>query len=176
MEVKEYHVLTKFNSLFGFPGKVYLLKSGPFHKLGITGGKDGQKSIADRVREHQTGNPIEVELVAYFSAPHAYCYDFEQTWHKKLDAFRVRGEWFRLPPEVLTTLLSVMRQRQQLVLAVVRALNENENPTIWDIVSEAEGLIRHRNNQHFDNTVVVDEPGLTETLQKLFGATVEEVK
>jgi hypothetical protein len=96
------YVLNRFNGYFGsYLDNVYLLESDGFYKLGIA------VNITRRISDEQTGNPHEIKVMEFFSAPHDYCYAFEQVWHKRLDDFRQRGEWFHLPPNVLEELVLV---------------------------------------------------------------------
>lgn len=82
---------------------IYILKSGTYYKIGIA------KDVAQRLRNLQTGNPIEIALVsaAFFEgAPR-----FESKLHEAFSEYRTRGEWFELPPDKLEDLIEILENR-----------------------------------------------------------------
>lgn len=81
------------NKKYGF---VYLLKTGEFYKIGKT------FNIKKRVSSIQTANPNKIELIAYKESGDAF--SDEQEVHKLLKDYRVRGEWFKLPEELVSSL------------------------------------------------------------------------
>jgi len=70
-------------------GKVYLLKSGKYYKIGVTTGP-----IADRVNALQTGSPYSIEVVHLIETPNPY--GLEAELHKQFADKRRQGEWFEL--------------------------------------------------------------------------------
>lgn len=67
---------------------------GAYIKVGKVCGRHPTQRCADL----QTGNPRVLRLVAYTTAL------TEKQAHRRLSWFRVRGEWFRVAPEVLREL------------------------------------------------------------------------
>ena len=51
----------------------------------------------------QVGNPYELVLIKVMESADAE--QDEEAIHASLEAYRVRGEWFKLPPAVLDLLL-----------------------------------------------------------------------
>ncbi len=81
--------------------KIYIVKSSEYYKIGMTKG-----SLADRVAQLQTGNPLKIEQIAF-----AEVYDapkIERLIHKELDVRRLSGEWFNLDEDMLTGLLNAL--------------------------------------------------------------------
>ena len=68
---------------------IYLITDGKYHKLGVT-----DKRPEDRMREFQTGNAKNLEMVFAMEVPEAF--DAESKIHETLEDFRIRGEWFDL--------------------------------------------------------------------------------
>jgi len=76
------------------------LKSEKYYKIGIA------KDVSKRIRELQTGNPIELALVhtSFFEkAP-----KFENKLHKYYSDSVISGEWFELPTEKLEELIEIL--------------------------------------------------------------------
>lgn len=84
------------NKLKNRKGFVYLLKTGEFYKIGMT------KNVQKRITTLQTATPHKIELLAYKESDNA-C-DDEKTAHKLFKDYRVSGEWFKLPTELVTAL------------------------------------------------------------------------
>lgn len=72
------------------PG-VYAIRSGDFVKIGRSA------NIKTRLAELQAAHPTALRLVAVLSRDPAE----EPQFHRRLQRFRVRGEWFQLHGEVL---------------------------------------------------------------------------
>lgn len=98
---------------------VYLLKCDEWYKLGIG------DNIKKRIAELQVGNPREIFLLTSFSAPRWECYAFEQQMHAslKLLGLHERGEWFRVPEDLLEWVLESMSSKDAIVFEEV-ALEE----------------------------------------------------
>ncbi|MBD0344566.1 MAG: GIY-YIG nuclease family protein [Coleofasciculus sp. Co-bin14] len=82
---------------------IYVLKSGTYYKIGIA------KDVAERLRNLQTGNPIEIALVSasfFENAPR-----FETRLHEAFSDYRTRGEWFELPPGKLEELIAILENK-----------------------------------------------------------------
>lgn len=81
---------------------IYVLKSGPYYKIGIT------KDVDKRMRELKTGDPVEHMFI--HSAFIEDTPKFEKKVHEKFAEYRVRedSEWFELPPEKLEELLKIL--------------------------------------------------------------------
>ncbi len=60
------------------------------YKIGIT-----SRSVADRLKALQTGNPVKLEVVRSYHFTDAA--RVERELHKRLALFRSNGEWFALP-------------------------------------------------------------------------------
>jgi hypothetical protein len=66
---------------------VYVVQAGEFFKIGVA------TDVQVRIREMQTGCPLEITLVA--SVPCRNPYVSESIVHRHLAEYRVRGEWFK---------------------------------------------------------------------------------
>ena len=68
---------------------LYLLKSDDKYKIGVS------ENPKDRVKQLQTGNPYDIELIKTESFDtKKYAHDLEERLHKQLSEFREEGEWF----------------------------------------------------------------------------------
>lgn len=65
-------------------GFLYIAKNGEFFKIGFS------KNPDVRMRELQTGNPLEVKLIGTVQGSR----QLEKAWHVKFSKRRIRGEWF----------------------------------------------------------------------------------
>ncbi len=83
-------------------GIVYLLECQGYYKIGRTANPD----VSARLSSIQTGNPFWITLVDSAVVPN--CCEVERELHKRFDAYRVRGEWFKLPDEALTDVRSTL--------------------------------------------------------------------
>ncbi len=77
---------------------IYLLKCGKFYKVGIATDPDARRA------QCQTGNPHEIRLIASWKSPDAYAE--ERSIHELLRPYHHRGEWFKLPRELVDKLLA----------------------------------------------------------------------
>lgn len=78
----------------GSPGKwVYVVKCGEFYKVGIA------NSVKRRLETLQTATPYRIELVKAWQCSDAA--KQERTIHGLLWRFHERGEWFKLPIQVV---------------------------------------------------------------------------
>ena len=64
-------------------------------KIGIA------KDAPLRLSVLQTGNPEPIRLVAWFDLPGFNSYEIEREMHSWLRLFHVRGEWFRVPLDLV---------------------------------------------------------------------------
>lgn len=70
-------------------GYVYLMKAGEALKIGKS------RNPAQRIKEVQVGNPVDVSLLAVFKcATVGQSSIFERALHRKFKSSRLRGEWF----------------------------------------------------------------------------------
>jgi hypothetical protein len=76
-------------------------------KIGYTG-----ESAEVRLAQLQTGNPAGLRLLAEIPGERADEYEL----HLRFAACRVRGEWFRPTPELLSYLLSAVKREESLPL------------------------------------------------------------
>ena len=84
-------------------GTLYLASCERFHKLGFT-----QLTARSRLVGLRNASPFEIELVREWPGS---LYD-EWEWHSRLAEWRVRGEWYELPAERLTRLLSEVDEKR----------------------------------------------------------------
>ena len=70
------------------PGYVYVLKSGPYYKIGQT------QYLDKRIRRLTIQLPFPVEVVA--TIPCDDCFLAEDYLHRTFSSFRRNGEWFEL--------------------------------------------------------------------------------
>lgn len=73
------------------PGYVYLLKAGPYYKIGKT------QNVDERIKQLATLPPFDLELVHVIPSPQPH--KLESVLHKRFDDLRVNGEWFLLGTE-----------------------------------------------------------------------------
>ena len=88
-------------------GYVYLVLCGGYHKIGLA--KDTDKRISGL----QTSSPFEIELVKSWRCNRPD--EIERILHKHYAEHRFRGEWFKLPEEILKSLLAVDDLRKEFV-------------------------------------------------------------
>jgi hypothetical protein len=82
---------------------IYILKSREYYKIGIT------KDVAKRMRELQTGNPIQHLFVcsSFFNdAP-----KIEKLLHETFAEYQIQGEWFELPSSKLEELIELLENK-----------------------------------------------------------------
>ena len=80
-------------------GKIYIIQSGEYTKVGIA------RMVGHRLSGLQVGNPIEIQLLASWESNKAELE--EHRIHHHLRQWHVRGEWFKLPYDVLEGLLGI---------------------------------------------------------------------
>lgn len=78
---------------------LYVMQCGEFTKIGFA------RDVANRFNNFQTGNPHEMQLLA--STPTRFAVQLESRLHAYLGRYHVRGEWFKLPCDVLDGLLGI---------------------------------------------------------------------
>lgn len=76
---------------------IYFIACQEFVKIGIAANVD------DRLNQMQTGNPYELRLLKVMESANAE--QDEESIHCALERYRIRGEWFKLPPDVLALVL-----------------------------------------------------------------------
>lgn len=77
----------------GGPGYIYVLKGGPFHKIGLS------KTLDQRIKTLAIQLPFQIELI--FAAPVDDMFAHERRLHEMFAYKRANGEWFRLSDEDL---------------------------------------------------------------------------
>jgi hypothetical protein len=87
-------------------GYIYLIRSGEFHKIGVS-----KKEVNARILSLRTGSPLEIELVKLWRSKEPIA--LEKALHTHFKEFRIRGEWFRFPEDVLKKLLSIEDIRKE---------------------------------------------------------------
>lgn len=75
---------------------IYLIKSGPFHKIGVA------NDVVARLANLQTGNPYPLILSGCYGFENAEI--VEKVLHQKFSKTRERGEWFELSPQNISEL------------------------------------------------------------------------
>lgn len=74
---------------------VYIIKSGDLYKIGKA------ENPKKRLKSLQTGNPIELELQYTKKSQKSLELETKLHNHKLIKEFRIRGEWFKLPDNIL---------------------------------------------------------------------------
>ena len=72
-------------------------------KIGIVRDNDSARSVEERLREHQTGNPRELDVVHSATTP--FVERIETLLHGQHATRRVGGEWFHLPDNTLANVI-----------------------------------------------------------------------
>lgn len=83
-------------------GHVYLIRSGEFHKIGIS------QRPPERFREIQRSVPYPIEVVAIWPMPTDRAAAVELSLHARFAEKRQAGEWFDLTPEDVAALIEGM--------------------------------------------------------------------
>jgi hypothetical protein len=81
-------------------GHVYLISDGTFTKVGYSTNPHA------RVKQLQTAHPNPLKIVALFEAER----DMEVLLHEELEAYHVRGEWYRLDEDAHTRIHRIMEE------------------------------------------------------------------
>ena len=89
-------------------GKIYAIACGPYVKVGMTYGP-----VKERMKSLQAGNPVQMrimfEAVIDEQQLNATTGQVEYAIHKKLDSFKIRGEWFQIDrSQVISAILEVI--------------------------------------------------------------------
>ena len=74
---------------------IYAIRSAGFVKIGYCA-----RDPIRRLEKLQIGNPVRLKLIALLEGGP----EVERHWHARWDHARVRGEWFRLTPELRAAL------------------------------------------------------------------------
>ena len=69
---------------------VYALRSGNYIKIGVA------KTVDQRVKTLQTGNPIKIEIEHLKKTNNVFAYIDEKILHKKFKKYHVMNEWYRI--------------------------------------------------------------------------------
>ena len=109
------------------PGIVYFLRerdflSGDltrFCKIGLVA---GDRTTEERIKEHQTGNPREIQEQC--SVETAAVDELETYLHARFAPWRIHGEWFLFSPTQLDEAIEETRSRSQDIARVSAALGE----------------------------------------------------
>lgn len=94
-EIRAKHETATTPSQVGF---VYLLKAGPYYKIGKT------LDFASRVRDIKLQLPFDVEVVHKIETDDPS--GIEAYWHRRFAKRRENGEWFRLSEVDVATFVS----------------------------------------------------------------------
>ena len=86
-------------------GHIYLIRISDHYKIGIA------KDIKKRISGIKTSSPFEIEILKYWRCKRPDI--IEKIMHTRFGDHRVRGEWFRLPDEVVKYLLMVEDVRKE---------------------------------------------------------------
>jgi hypothetical protein len=78
--------------------RLYFIQCGEFTKIGIA------SDPYSRLVELQVGCPYKLELLSVKYPADAGL--AEELMHSRLDQYRVRGEWFKLPNDLLANLIA----------------------------------------------------------------------
>jgi len=85
-------------------GYVYLLKSKDLYKIGIT------ENIQGRIRHYRTSNPFGIDLL--FQGKVRLRKRTEDDLNNRFERKRVKGEWFKLNKEDVSTIKSILNSRE----------------------------------------------------------------
>lgn len=83
---------------------VYFIQCGAFVKIGYCA-----RDPIRRLEKLQVGNPVALTLLALIEGGK----DVEREWHDRYDKMRERGEWFRLTPAMIKTLMPHLVDHEQ---------------------------------------------------------------
>lgn len=82
------------------PGFVYLMSNGRYYKVGVATDPERRRKEIEKA----SGFQVDIMLSVYANDPYA----MEKDIHDRLFAFRVEGEWFNLPTDVLHDTMDYM--------------------------------------------------------------------
>ena len=69
---------------------VYALRSGDYIKIGVA------KTVDQRVKTLQTGNPIKIEIEHLKKTNNVFAYIDEKRLHKKFKKYHIMNEWYKI--------------------------------------------------------------------------------
>ena len=99
-------------------GYIYLIRNINFeYKIGIT-----KKSVNKRVKQLQTGNPHQLEIVSFFFIKNYN--KVEKSLHNIYKNKRLNGEWFNLTKEDVSNFEKTVKIFEQ---AIIDSQENNEN-------------------------------------------------
>ena len=109
------------------PGYLYILNdsdqrsgtSSPYYKIGIT---FESKTVEDRIKEHQTGNPRDV--VCVFALRTEAPFLIEQSLHRVHSTKRIRLEWFEFNDKELKDLKNEVKKLDALFAPKVKQIRD----------------------------------------------------
>ena len=90
-------------------GYVYLLCDGEKFKIGMTKHKD----IYKRIKELQTGNPNELNVIDYFETTKPY--KLEKMMHNHFRNVNELNEWFRLEKDTVNNFKNTCQYYQTII-------------------------------------------------------------
>ena len=111
-------------------GYVYFVESQGLVKIGRT------NSLRSRLTTLQMGSPSRLRLIDYIIYNDHL--SAEKEWHRRLARYRVRGEWFRIPPEELSNAIEAERQR---IIAELSDRISDLQATVQDLRGERDRLL-----------------------------------
>lgn len=91
--------LRKDGNIIG-PDKVYIIEAEELgiYKIGVS------NNLKIRLQRLQTASPVKLRIIASLESPQN-AYHVESTLHEELHQYRLHGEWFRLPLDIIKSLL-----------------------------------------------------------------------
>jgi|SRR6478736_6444539 len=92
------HALKHSDKFRNIKGYVYFVQCQEFTKVGFA------KSVPARMADFRTCNPYPVALLRSIACENPI--ELEALLHDRLDAYHVRGEWFKIPLDVMAQLLA----------------------------------------------------------------------
>lgn len=98
--------------------KIYLARQSntDLYKIGIT-----KKNPIERLKELQTGNAAEFELVHQFETKHGY--KMETALHAHYASKKIKGEWFLLENKEIDSFIQECQNKED-IMSILR----NSNP------------------------------------------------
>ena len=93
-------------------GFVYLIKDvyNNTYKIGVT------KDLNKRMKNLQTGNTCELDLI--FSFKTEYPYRLESMLHRKFEQYREKNEWFALPKDIVESFHYYCQQMNDIIMSL----------------------------------------------------------
>ena len=111
-------------------GEIYFIKerdriagtNSSYVKIGMVG--DTERGSRERLSEHQTGNPRDLELHHVVETPSPF--RVERFLHQQFGSHRVRSEWFALDDEILDQAVQVCERLAREAFAMLPIVAEAE--------------------------------------------------